>query len=40
MVVMFVGGVVLMLNGFLVLFLPKEIYKVGVFRSRPNPYMG
>jgi hypothetical protein len=31
MVIMFVGGVVLMLDGFLVLFLPYEIYGAGVF---------
>jgi len=31
MVMMFVGGVVLMLDGFLVLFLPYEIYGAGVF---------
>jgi hypothetical protein len=37
MLMMFVGGVVLMFGGFLVLFLPYEIYGAGVFRSRPNP---
>ena len=36
MVMMFVGEVVLMLEGFLVLFL----YGAGFFRSRPNPYRG
>jgi hypothetical protein len=38
MVMMFVGGVVLLFDGILVLFLLWEIYGVGVFRSRPNPY--
>ena len=37
MVMMFIGGVVLMLEGFLVLW---EIYGAGVFCSRPNPYSG
>ena len=37
MVMMFVGGVVLMFDGFLVLFLPLIIYGAGVFCSRPNP---
>jgi hypothetical protein len=34
----FVGGVVLLFDGLLTLFLPLIIYGVGVFRSRPNPY--
>jgi hypothetical protein len=38
MVMMFVGGVVLMFGGFLVLFLLYNIYGARVFRSRPNPY--
>ncbi len=29
-----------MLEGFFILFLPKEIYGAGVFCSRPNPYSG
>jgi hypothetical protein len=37
---MFVGGVVLMLDRILVLFLPLKIYGSVVFRSRPNPYSG
>jgi hypothetical protein len=37
MVMMFGGGVV-MFDGFLVLFLPYDIYGAGVFHSRPNPY--
>ena len=40
MVMMFVGGFVLMFDGFLVIFLPYDIYGAGVFRSRPNPYRG
>jgi len=40
MVMIFVGGVVLMLDGFLVLFLPLKIYGAEVFCSRPNPYKG
>jgi len=36
---MFVGGVVLMFDGFLVLFLPLIIYGAGVFCSHPNPYL-
>jgi hypothetical protein len=40
MVIVLVGGVVLMFEGFLILFLPYDIYGVGVFGSRPNPYMG
>jgi hypothetical protein len=40
MVMMFVGGIVLMFEGFFVLFLPFIIYGAGVFRSRPNPYGG
>jgi len=31
MVMMFVGGVVLLFDGLLVLFLPKEIFGAGVF---------
>ena len=38
MVMMFVGGVVLMFDRFLVLFLLYAIYREGTFRSRPNPY--
>jgi len=38
MVMMFVGGVVLMFNRFIVLFLQYDIYGVGVFHSHPNPY--
>ena len=40
MVMMFAGGVVLMFNRFLVLFLLYNIYEAGAFRSRPNPYRG
>ena len=40
MVMMFVGGVVLMFDGFLILFLLYNIYWAGVFRSRPNPNKG
>jgi hypothetical protein len=40
MVMMFVGGVVMMLEGFLVIFLPKKICGAGVFCSHPNPYRG
>jgi len=40
MVMMFVGGVLLMFDGFLILFLPYNIYGAGVFCSRPNPYRG
>jgi hypothetical protein len=40
MVMMFVGGVVLMLDRILILFLLLKIYGVVVFRSRPNPYSG
>jgi len=40
MVTMFVGGFVLMLDGIIVLFLPKETYGVGGFRSRLNSYRG
>jgi hypothetical protein len=36
MVMMFVGGVVLMLDRFFVLFLPYNIYGAGVYRS-PEP---
>ena len=39
MVVMFVGGVVLLFDGLLVLFLPWEIYGAGVFCSHPNRYV-
>ena len=35
MAMMFVGGVVLMLDGILVLFLPEETYGARVFRYRP-----
>jgi len=38
MVMMFGGGIVLMFEGFLVLFLPLIIYGVGVLRSHTNPY--
>ena len=38
MVMMFGGGVVLMFDGFFVLFLPYDIYGAGVVHSRPNPY--
>ncbi len=31
MVMMFVGGVMLMFDGFLVLFIPYDIYGAGVF---------
>jgi len=37
MVMMFVRGVVLMFDGFLVLFLLFNNYGAGVFRFRPNP---
>jgi len=40
MVMMFVGGVMLMFNGFLVLFILYNIYRVGGFCSRLNPYRG
>jgi hypothetical protein len=40
MVMMFVRGVVVMFDGFLVLFLLYNIYGAGVFRSRPNPNKG
>ena len=40
MMFVFVGGVVLMFDGLLVLFLLYKIYGVGVFRSRPNPNKG
>ena len=39
MVMMFVGGVVLMLDGILVLFLLLETYGAGVFRSRPKVFV-
>jgi hypothetical protein len=39
MVMMFVGGIELMLDIFLVLFLPWEFYG-GSFLSCPNPYRG
>ncbi len=34
------GGVVLVLDGIPVLFLPQKTYGVGVFRSLPNPMRG
>jgi len=37
---MFVGGVVLLFDGLLVLFLLLEIYVAGVFCSILNPYSG
>jgi hypothetical protein len=37
---MFEGGVVLLFDGLLILFLLKEIHGTGVFCSRPNPYRG
>jgi hypothetical protein len=37
MVMMFGGGVVSVVNGILILFLPWRTYGVGVFGSRPNP---
>jgi len=40
MVMMFVGGVVSVLDGIPVLFLPYKTYRVGVFRSPPNPMRG
>ena len=40
MVMMFVGVVVLLFDGLLVLFLLKEIFGAGVFCSHPNPYRG
>jgi hypothetical protein len=40
MVMMFVGGVVLLFDRLLVLFLQWKIYDVGVFCSCPNPYRG
>ena len=40
MVTMFVGGVVLILDGIIVIFLQEETYGAGVFCSRPNPYRG
>ena len=40
MVMMFVGGVVLMFDRFLVLFLLYNIYGAGVMCSRPNPNRG
>jgi len=40
MVMMFVGGVVLMLDRILVLFLLKNSYGAGVFSSRPNSDRG
>jgi len=40
MVMMLVGGVVLMISGFLILFQPLIIFREGVFCSRPNLYRG
>ena len=40
MVMMFVGGVVLVLDGIRLLFLPYKTYGAGVFRSCLNPYSG
>jgi hypothetical protein len=40
MVMMFVGGVVSVLNGIPVLFLLWETYRAGVFYSCPNPFRG
>jgi len=40
MVTLFVGGVVLMLDRIIALFLQQEIFGARVFRSRPNPYRG
>ena len=40
MVTMFVGGVVMMLDRIIVLFLLYETYRAGVFLSRPNPNRG
>jgi hypothetical protein len=40
MMLMFVGGVVLMFDGFLILFLLYNIYGAGVFCFRPNPNRG
>jgi hypothetical protein len=37
MVMMFVGGVVLLFDGILVLFLQQEIYGAGVFSFPPEP---
>jgi len=37
MVMMFVGRVVLMFDGLLVIFLPYNIYGVGVFCYCPSP---
>jgi hypothetical protein len=37
MVMMFVGGVVLMLEGFLVIFLPVENLRGGSFSFPPEP---
>ncbi len=39
MAMMFVGGVVLMLDGILVLFLLLETYGAGVFCSRPKGFV-
>ena len=38
MLMMFVGGVVSVIDGIPVLFLQQKTYGAGVFRSRPNPY--
>jgi hypothetical protein len=40
MVMMFVGGVVLLFDEFLILFLPHDIYGAGGFCSCPNPHRG
>jgi len=34
------GGVVMMIDGIIVLFLPYETYRARGFCSRPNPYGG
>jgi hypothetical protein len=40
MAMMFVGGVVMMFDRFLVLFLLYKIYRAGLFHSHLNPYRG
>ena len=40
MATMFVGRVVLMLDGIIVLFLPYETYGAGVFLFLPEPLQG
>ncbi len=40
MVMMFVGGVVSVLDGIPVLFLPYKTYRAGVFCFHPNPNSG